>query len=405
MKTIHVIGLGLGPDHVGPAARKLIEAADLLAGGIRLLEFFPDFEGERLSLTNNLADWLERVVAAAASKNVVVLASGDPNYYGIAGRLIQKAGAEHVRILPNITTVQAAFAELKETWADLVVVSLHGRNVDALYSAVRENTRVAVFTDTTNTPARIARLLLDRGQENWRMTVLENLGTEETCIRQCELEEAVTEAFSPLNLVVLHRTEPPATLTLGTPDDEFEHEAGLITKAEVRAAALGKLALGPDLTLWDLGAGCGSVGLEATLLMPRGRVIAVERKAERVGMIEANRAKFGAANLDIVHGELPGALENLPRPDRVFIGGGGNDLGEIIRICWSRLSDQGIIVAAVVRLDSLSLARQAFTGLGSAPDVVQAQFSRGAPLGGDFYLKALNPVWLVSGRKTEIEEA
>jgi precorrin-6B methylase 2 len=122
-------------------------------------------------------------------------------------------------------------------------------------------------------------------------------------------------------------------------------------------------------------------------------------------MIKANRAKFGAAGLDIVHGDLPGVLENLARPDRVFIGGGGNDLGEIIRISWSRLSDQGIIVAAVVRLDSLNLARRAFLGLGRVPDVVQAQFGRGAPIGGDVYLKALNPVWLVSGRKIEGEEA
>ncbi|MEW6266900.1 MAG: precorrin-6y C5,15-methyltransferase (decarboxylating) subunit CbiE [Thermodesulfobacteriota bacterium] len=400
LKTIHVIGLGLGRDDLKPAALRLVEAADVLAGGRRQLEAFPEHAGRKIFLAGNLSEWLDRVAEAAAGGRVVVLASGDPNFYGVASRLIEHVGPENVRLHPNVTLVQAAFARLKETWVGVTVISLHGRDEEALLAAARMNDRLAVYTDPVNTPARIARLLLERGQTAWRMCVLEDLGGPNSRISYFRLHEVTAQEFSPLNLVVLWRKDQTAPLVLGTPDEEFVHEGGLITKAEIRAVALARLGLGPNQTLWDLGAGCGSVGIEATLLLPGGRVIAVEREPERVRQIEANRTRFGVANLAIIQGEMPEALSGLPGPDRVFVGGGGPALEEIIRTAAERLNPGGVLVTAAVKMGSLETAKKALAAAGLKTDLIQVQVSRGAALAGDDFLKALNPVWLVRGVKS-----
>ena len=400
MIPVDIIGLGLGPEHLGSAAMDIISRAEVLAGGSRLLDFFPDHPGRRLAMTTGLAAWLDQVAEAAKTDRVAVLASGDPNFFGVAGRLVERLGPENVRIHPNVSTVQTAFAELKETWAEAGVVSLHGRNADALFGALGGRDRVAIFTDPKNTPSAIAGLMLDRGQKFWRMTVLENLGRPEARVTSHSLEEAAGLEFSPLNMTILSRIEGVEPLTLGTPDDRFEHEAGLITKAEIRAAALAKLELGPGMTLWDLGAGCGSVGIEATLLLAGGRVAAVERRPERARQIEINRARFGAAILEVTAGEMPDILAQLPDPDRIFVGGAGAGLGEIVSVGIGRLPEGGVILVSAVQLTSVETARRTMTDLGLDPEVTHIQISRGAPLAGDLYMKALNPVWLIKGRKT-----
>lgn len=401
LKTIHVVGMGMGPGDLGPSGQRIVDAAEVLAGGRRQLDWFPDHPAEKLALSANLTEWLDALVREARDKRVVVLSSGDPNFFGVADRVTERAGVENVRIHPNVTTVQSAFARLKEPWDGVAVVSLHGRNEEALYSAVQENDRVAVFTDPVHTPDRIARLLLDRGQSGWRMAVFENLGRADARVGFHRLHEAAELEFSQLNLVALWRKGETAPLALGMPDEAFEHEAGLITKTEVRAVALARLNLAPGLTLWDLGAGCGSVGIEASLLLRGGRVVAVERRPERLAQIVANRTRFGVATLEVVEGDLPDGLAGLPVPDRIFIGGGGVRLGEIVRESGRRLTPGGVMVISAVRLDSVAAARDALVGPGYETDVTQVQISRGKPLAGDEYLKALNPVWLITGKKPE----
>ncbi len=405
MIAVQVVGVGMGPADLTAGAQAIIGQAQVLAGGARLLELFAGHPARRLLLRCNLAEWLDAVAQAAQSERVVVLASGDPGFYGVAGRLAERLGPANLVIHPNVTTVQAAFARLGEPWQDATVVSLHGRGPQALLAALAGAERLALFTDPAHTPAAIARLLLERGQDRWRLAVLEDLGGPSERVGEYSLEEAAAGDFSPLNLTVLKRLAWPERPFLGQPEEAYEHEAGLITKSEVRAVALARLELGPGQTLWDLGAGCGSLGLEASLLLPGGRIVAVERRPGRVRQIEANRRRFGVANLEIVRADLPRGLGALPDPDRVFIGGGGPALADIIAAAAVRLPQGGVMVAAVVRLDSLEAARRAMAGLGLGVEVIQLQVSRGAALGEDVYLKALNPVWLVQGRKTAGGEA
>ena len=351
-------------------------------------------------LKGNLTGWLDRVAEAAGQQEVVVLASGDPGYYGIAGRLVERFGPDQVLIYPNITMIQAAFARLKQPWDQARVVSLHGRDRQALWAALTWHDTVAVYTDPINTPARIGSELAARGQAGWRLCVLEDLGTPVERISEYTPEQAASRVFSPLNVMLLFRNTGLDRPGLGIPDQDFQHQAGLITKGEIRAVAVAKLRLRPKQTLWDLGAGCGAVGLEASSLLWQGRVVAVEKNPERVFQIYENRNKFGAVNLEVVLGELPGAMGSLPDPDRIFIGGGGPALEEIVRQGAARLPSSGIMVVSAVQLNSVESGRRAMSAAGLCTEVVQIQVSRGRPLGSGEYLQALNPVWLLTGVKS-----
>jgi precorrin-6Y C5,15-methyltransferase (decarboxylating) len=190
---------------------------------------------------------------------------------------------------------------------------------------------------------------------------------------------------------------PP--LHLGLPETAFAHEAGLITKTEVRAVVLAKLQLLPGQTLWDVGAGSGSVGLEASLFLTGGSIYAVEKNQLRAAQIEVNRAKFGVANLEIICAQAPDGLASLPDPDRVFIGGGGTALKSILTEVVRRLKRAGRLVVSAVRLETLETARAVLAQASWECEITQLQVSRSQPLAGDGILAALNPVWLVSGWK------
>ena len=405
MNPIQVIGLGLTPDDLAPRLLGLIRDADVLAGGKRHLGYFPDFKKQTIALAANLSEAIEEIAGAQEQgMSVVVLASGDPGFYGIADRLVRRLGPENVVVHPNITAFQAAFARLRIPWQKAALVSVHGRDKDGFWSALAQNDLVSIYTEPRFGPAEMAVAMISRNQAGWRMHVLEDLGADNERIGTYTLADASTMTFSGLNVVVLERTEPVEPLSPGGAEDRYEHEAGLITKSEIRSVALGKLDLRPNQTFWDLGAGSGSVGIEASRLIPGGRIMAVEKNPARVEFIKANQKKFGVAQLEVVQAQLPEGLADLPAPDRVFIGGGGEALGDVIDHAAARLSPGGVLVAAVVQLDSLTTARTRAESAGLTVEIVQVQVSRAAPLGRDVYFKALNPVWLVTGRKDFSDE-
>ena len=399
MQTIHVAGMGLGRMHITPELRELADSARALAGGRRLLEFFPEHGGERLVLDRDVSGWLKRVAEEANNGPVLVLASGDPGFFGVAAKMVERFGPERVMIHPNVTAMQAALARLKRPWSEVATVSLHGRDWKRFRAALSAHPLVAAYTDPLHTPPAIARLLLERDLDQWKMHVVEDLGQDSERCGTYSLQQAAETDFSDLNVVVMERLVEPPARSFGRPEKEYEHEAGLITKAEIRSVALGRLDLQPGHVLWDLGAGCGSVGIEASFVLTRGMVAAVEKRPERAAMISANRRRFCAANLEIVSGDTLDVLGGLPDPDRVFVGGGGAALAEIMTRSAARLPQGGVMVAAVVQLASLVSARQAIADAGLDCETVQVQVSRAEPLGTNQYFKAQNPVWLVAGRK------
>jgi precorrin-6Y C5,15-methyltransferase (decarboxylating) len=411
-RPVTIIGMGMSPADLTEAQRGLIAQADLLVGGRRHLDAFADFGGRTRVIDRHLKGLVEELRQRGPGERVVVLASGDPLFYGIGSYLIRALGREEVIVSPNVSAVAAAFARIKVPWQDAKVLSLHGRELtDAMLADLAAHPKWAVFTDARHNPAWLAQRLLAAGLTDVDFWVASRMGTAEervVCLKVAAAAHEAAIAAADPNLVVLLKREAgdasrpaPYPWHLGLPETAFHHEAGLITKSEVRAVTLAKLELRPDLalTLWDLGAGSGSVAVEAARMLPRGRVVAVEREAQRVAQIEKNRKKFDCANLDVVTAQLPHGLDALPRPHRVFIGGGGRHLAAIIRAAARRLSPGGILVINTVLLGSLALAREALEGLGLGHDTVQLQVSRSSPMPWDERLAPLAPVWIVKACK------
>lgn len=410
MKPVRIVGLAPGSLELTTNAHTLLAEAHVVVGGNRLLDACPKEslrkDVEFVPITAPLEPVLESIRAAAAlDKNVVVLADGDPLFYGIGKRMGEELGCENLLVEPNISTMQVAAARLGLPWQSMDFVSLHGRDdFSPLYAALVRAEHIAVFTDAKNTPAEIARALLERGADCFTMTVLENLGTPEEQVRTIPLPDTWGMEFSDLNLVILEKQYPPEIeLTLGIPDHFYLHQRSLITKLPVRAAGLAHLNVGPTSTIWDLGAGCGSVSIEASHLARKGRVFAVERHKTRAAMIRENIRRTGAWLVDTVLGDMPDCLEGLPDPDRVFIGGGlGGPMNQdtsLLDITCEKLKPRGHIVAHCILLDTFQAAKNHFKNLGWHFGVTQLQASATDSLAGDLRFKAQNPVFILWAEK------
>jgi precorrin-6Y C5,15-methyltransferase (decarboxylating) len=396
--------MGVSPDDLTSRQRSLIEAADILVGGQRLLDRFGHLSCRRRAIDrdlNGLGDFLQ---AEMPGHTIVVLTSGDPLFFGIGAFLASRLGTGKVHILPNVSAVATAFARLGEPWQEVRVVSLHGRNhTGELLRHLAGGDTLAVYTDPAHGPAWLAATLMDNSLADVGMWVLESLGTPNEKITRISPAEAPSMTFADLNLVVLkpdplRRTRP--ALFPGMPDHWFTHEKGLITKAEIRAVSLSRLRLFDRAVFWDLGAGSGSVSIEAGQSITRGAIYTVERQTERIRQIHENRARFGIGNMQIIQARLPQGLVDLPDPDRVFIGGGGRALADIIRAAANRLKPDGIIVINTVLIDNLTAASHTLEDLDFNVDRVQIQVSRARPMPFSQRLEAANPVWIITANRT-----
>lgn len=399
-KPVSILGTGMSPDDLTETHLRLIREAQVLIGGRRHLEHFKDATAEKKEITGDLESVKEMIIGRMDTASIVVLASGDPLFFGIGAYLIRHLPPDRVRFYPNVSAVATAFARIGLPWQAARVVSFHGRQAAARLTAALGGTQpIAVYTDPRHHPGWIAALLTERGVTGWRLCVLEALGSPQERIRWFELPEAEGESFADPNLVILKRVEPTAAerLHLGMPESAFVHEGGLITKSEVRAVVLSRLRLHPGLTLWDLGAGSGAVGLEAALLLGEGRIVAVERRGDRIERIRANARRHRVYNLEAVQLELPGNMDRLPDPDRVFIGGGGANLARIIAAAAERLPPDGVMVVNTVLTANLEAALQAMQQAGLAAEAVMVQIHRSVSMPWSRRFEAQNPVWVITG--------
>lgn len=288
--------------------------------------------------------------------DVAILASGDPLFFGIGKTLLRYFDPARLRVHPALSAVQLACARFTVPWDDLTLLSLHGRHPDDVAGKILTHSRVMVFTDQTNSPDCIARQLLDAlkasGDEERRATVrirvAENLGLDDEALFAGSLEAAAARQFGPLNMVLIEQPPRQQHSRFGLTAADIHHSRGLITKDEVRAASVHKLSLPLTGVLWDVGGGSGSVSLEAARINPDLSVYTIEKKPEEHQNIRRNIRSYGAYNMHLICGEAPEALKDLPAPDRVFIGGSGRRLEEIITLCAARLKPGGRIVVNAV---------------------------------------------------------
>ena len=407
-----------GINSLSQSALAHLQQAQLVIGGERTLQLFaaqinPDAQqrdlGEALS---QVPEWIR--AAQAAGQRVVVLATGDPLCHGIAAYLASRLCIEAIEVIPNVSTLQLACARLGLPWQEMKFSSVHSRDAGdwvagsdpghglyALLRDIRQHDRLAVLTSPFNTPDRIARMLVTEGlADDFEMAVAERLcQPEERIVSGISIQAATQIPFADPNVVLLWRTTLRAPQVLfGLPDASFEQrhpEKGLITKNEVRAVSLARMQLRADSVVWDIGAGSGSVGLEAARLCRRGHVYAIEKNVDDSAIVQRNRHAMGISNHTLVHGKAPEGLAAWADPDAVFIGGSGGELVELIALILQRLKAGGWLVMNFVTLENLSVAVEILKTSGANWDVLQLQASRSKPILHMNRMAAENPVWIV----------
>lgn len=392
---IDVIGIDdSGPSGLPARALELVQTADLICGGRRHLALFPAAGRERFAVTGDLEALYCRL-SEGRFQTAIVLASGDPGFYGIGPLLAERFGREQVSIHPHASSVSLAFARLGLAWHDATVLSAHGRPIDEIVPAALSASKLAILTDPDHTPAAIAQQLTAAGMPDCSAYVCERLGSAAERVHQTTLRSLPDREFDPLNVLVLLPGEgvaPP--LALGRPDELYSTVRGQITKAEVRVIALSRLEPWHARTCWDVGAGAGSIAIEAAGLMTTGAVYAVERDTEQLAALTENVQRFRAARVRVIAGSAPEALGPLPDPDAVFVGGSGSALTTILRLVAARLRPAGRLVANFALLESLSDWQAVAQELGWRSDVSQVSVSHGEQLGNGTHLSPLGPVFI-----------
>jgi precorrin-6Y C5,15-methyltransferase (decarboxylating) len=389
---LSVIGIGEdGLDALSPAARALIGAAELLVGGERHLAMVPSAAAERLTWERPLARTVERI-RASAGKRVTVLASGDPLCYGIGVTLARHFGPDEMVMIPAPGAVSLAAARLGWPVAEIEVVTLHGRPIQLLSAFLRPGARLVLLSENGDTPRAIARFLTEHGFGPSRMTVLEHLGGSAERRIDGIAAEWRAEGIADLNTIALEAEAAPGARWLarvpGLPDDAFRHD-GKLTKRELRAVSLARLAPQPRGLLWDVGAGSGAIAIEWLRAEPMAAAVAIESDDGRVARIAENAAALGVPRLEIVHGSAPAALAGLGAPDAVFVGGGLTVAG-LAEECWARLKPGGRVVANAVTLEGEARLLALHAGLGGSLTRIAVQ--RADKVGGFAAWRPLMPV-------------
>ncbi|MEQ9626804.1 MAG: precorrin-6y C5,15-methyltransferase (decarboxylating) subunit CbiE [Roseitalea porphyridii] len=347
--------VGIGEDGLAgltPAARALVDDAEVFVGGERHLAMLPQDHRERLAWPSPLATLLDEIESRRGTR-VCVLASGDPLWYGVGVSLLKRIRRSEITILPGRSSFTLTAARIGWPLAEVDCLTLHGRPLSLLHPYIQPNAKLIVLSENATTPAAVAALLTARGYGASRMTLLEHLdGEKERCLEGTAAEWSANDVADLNTIAVECLAGAEAVLlprTPGLPDDVFRHD-GQMTKREVRAATLAALMPVAGQLLWDVGAGCGSIAVEWMRAAPRARAVAIERKAERRAMIADNAENLGTPQLQIVAGEAPDALYGLEAPDAVFIGGGASNPG-LIEVCWTALKPGGRMVANAVTLE------------------------------------------------------
>ena len=388
------------PENLTLQGLAALRQADLILGARRLLAVLP------AGCTENRAaayrpDEVAELLQTSGAENAVLVYSGDTGFYSGASSMMEKLEALGVRarVLPGLSSIQLLAAALGRPWQGWNLVSAHGRTCDPVAECM-QGRPTFFLTGGSEDPATLCAQLAAEGFGDVQGVVGQCLGTPEEKIFRGSVKELAAGRFNSLSVLLVEAAEVLPRRDQGLPDEAFERGDVPMTKQEVRAAVLAKLAVRPEDILWAVGAGTGSVSVERALAAPRGRVYAVECRPEGCALIKANREKFRTRNLVLVEGLAPAALSDLPAPDAVFIGGSKGSLAAIVDAALDKNPDARICVSAIA-LESLSAAVAALTAKGRTVQVSQIAVSRARAVGGLHLMMAQNPIFLITGERHE----
>jgi precorrin-6Y C5,15-methyltransferase (decarboxylating) len=406
---VHIVGIGDdGVEGITAQARRIVEAADLLIGPAACGPLLPGPLRDRLQTVGGLEELVERI-EAAGDQRVVVLASGDPLFYGTARYVCGRLGKDRFEVVPHVSSMQLAFARVKESWEEAFLANLAGQSIERVIDRIRSCDTAGLFTSEQWPPEAVARALLDEGIHAFQAYVCENLGSPDERVTQGSLADIARESFGPLNVMILVRkapvADPPGSIgrrLFGNPDESFlqsRPKRGLLTPAEVRSLALAQLALRGDSVVWDVGAGSGSVGLEAARLAVDGTVHAIEMDPDDHQLILENARRFGVTNLHAVLGRAPEAWADLPDPDAVYVGGSGRDVAMLVAAAWDRLASGGRLVTACNSIENLAAVHALLRSRSADAAYWMVNIARGIEQLDRIRFEAINPMFLIAGTK------
>ncbi|MGK7939120.1 MAG: precorrin-6y C5,15-methyltransferase (decarboxylating) subunit CbiE [Crocosphaera sp.] len=409
---IKVIGIGLeGRESLTQKTQKIIDNADFLIGSDRHVNYFINHPGKKVIIRNFYEDINTLKKLKEYHQSIIILVSGDPLFFGLGRLLLEQFDAEELEFYPHISSIQLGFSRVKISWNDAKLISGHGRHLDELISSLQKGIeKIAILTDQKNNPAAIAHLLLSLDiAVNYDIWVCENLGdTDEkvNCFTPQKLANLDNHQFSSLNLVILLRNDDSdldkkqlSKLPIFGIEDKyfltFKDRPGLMTKREIRIIILGELCLKTQQIIWDIGAGTGSVSIDIARLCPNNKVYAIEKTAMGINLIHKNCQRFQVNNIISVQTKAPEKLQELPNPHRIFIGGSGGNLIEILDICKQKLAKDGIIILALATLENLVICLDWINKNSCKYQLLNVNISRSLSLANLTRLSPLNPVFLV----------
>jgi precorrin-6Y C5,15-methyltransferase (decarboxylating) len=404
---IHILGVGSdGPPGLTTRACELLGDAELLFGSEHALQLVGASRAERVCIGPDLQATVRLLEANLGRKRIVVVATGDPLFYGVARYLCDRLGKDHFEVLPHVSSMQLAFARIKETWEEAYLTNLANHSLEEVLDRIRTAETVGLFTSGTEDPPAVARQFLVRGLDYFRAFVCENLGGPDERVTQGELAEIAEMEFAPLNVMILKRKPgrpdqprtPARFRRFGNPDDVFTQsrpKSGLITQAEVRAIALAQLDIHPGEVVWDIGAGSGSVAIECAQLAQPGTVYAIEQDAADYHLILANAEMFGVKNVKAVHGTAPAVFAGLAAPDAVFVGA-TKEVMNLVESAFHALRPGGRLVVNVATLERLNALYEQLKALARPVAVLLVNVARGAEQMETLHFEAVNPTFVLS---------
>ncbi|MBX6314136.1 MAG: precorrin-6y C5,15-methyltransferase (decarboxylating) subunit CbiE [Isosphaeraceae bacterium] len=405
--------VGIGDDGLAgltESARRLVTEADVILGAEATLRLLDGVSGRKVALDPEMPTALRQVREALTARRPVLVSYGDPLFYGIARYLCDRLGKDRFEVIPHVSSMQLAFARVKESWEDAYLTSLAGRPLEAVIDRIRTAEKVGLFSSDEHPPKKLARALLDHGIDYFRAYVCEHLGQPDERVTQAELADLAELDFDPLNVLILVRqpNRPDRAARggrfrlFGNPDDAFaqsQPKRGLITQAEVRSIALAQLDVRPTSLVWDIGAGSGSVAIEAAQLAYDGTVYAIEPDPGDLALIQTNAETFGVPNVRPVAGRAPEVLKDLPEPDAIFVGGTGRQVGAVLSAAFERLAPGGRIAVNVATIDALSTAYQTLKALAGQVQLWNIAVARSIEQLDRVRFQAVNPTFLLAATK------
>ncbi len=410
-EKVFIVGIGDdGIEGMTAHALKIVESANILLGPDSCSSLLSaDMQG-RLEAVSGLEELVDRIEGCGGQHKIVVLASGDPLFYGTARYVCAKLGKERFEVVPHVSSMQLAFARVKESWEDAYLANLSGLPViDRVIDKIRTVDTAGLFTSEKWPPNVVAEVLLEQGVTGLQAYVCENLGSPDERVTQGTLQEISKESFGLLNVMILIRpsglTEPPSKAgrrLFGNSDELFlqsRPKRGLLTPKEVRSLALAELSLCSTSTVWDVGAGSGSLAIEAARLAPNGSVYAIEMDVDDHQLIEENAARFGVDNLQAILGQAPEAWSDLPDPDSIYVGGSGRAVTLLVEQAWERLKPGGRLVTSCNSIENLAAVHASLRSRSDDAGYWMVNIARGIEQMDRIRFEAINPNFLMAATK------